>query len=121
MGSLLNPVITIGPIVLGLGLIAAIVCITLYLTTPGPKKDASLARFVVLCLVVGVTSLVAGAVIGIAAFCSDPGSGNLCGLGGIFGAGPFVSGICIGWYAYTWLKATVARSKNPVADKELIQ
>jgi hypothetical protein len=26
--------------------------------------------------------------------------GNLCGLGGVFGSGPFLAGICLAVYAY---------------------
>jgi hypothetical protein len=104
MESLLNPAISIGPVVFGLGLLSAIACVVFFLVAPGPKPGASLMRFVVLSIAIGVAAFVAGSAIGIAAFCSDASSGNLCGLGGIFGVGPFVSGICIGGYAGVWLK-----------------
>lgn len=106
MGNLLNPAISVGPIILGLGLLLAIACIAIYLLAPGPKIGTSLLRFVVLALVVGIVAFVAGTVIGIAAFCSTADSGNLCGLGGVFGVGPILSGICIGGYACLWLKGT---------------
>ena len=108
MGNLLNPAITIGPIVLGLGLLLAIVCIAIYLVAPGPKTRISLLRFVVLVLAVGIAAFVAGTAIGIAAFCSSASSGNLCGLGGVFGVGPLLSGTSIGGYACLWLKGTRA-------------
>lgn len=108
MGNLLNPVISIGPIIFGLGLLSALVCVVVFLITPGPKTGTSLLRFVVLSIAIGVAAFVAGSAIGIAAFCSDASSGNLCGLGGVFGVGPLVAGICIGGYAYFWLKGTRA-------------
>lgn len=107
MGNLLNPAISIGPIVLGLGLLLAIACIAIYLVTPGRRKiGTSLLRFVVLVVAIGVAAFVAGTAIGIAAFCSTASSGSLCGLGGVFGIGPLLSGICIGGYTYLWLKGT---------------
>lgn len=108
MGNLLNPTISIGPIVLGLGLLLAIACIAIYLVVPGPKTGTSLLRFVVRALAIGIAAFIAGTVIGIAAFCSSASSGNLCGLGGVFGVGPLLSGISIGGYACLWLKGTRA-------------
>lgn len=106
MEDLLTPAIFVGPIVFGLGLLLAIACIAIYLFTPGPKTGTSLLRFVVLVLAIGIATFVAGTAIGIAAFFSTASSGNLCGLGGVFGVGPLLSGICIGGYAYFWLKGT---------------
>lgn len=104
MGTLLNPVISVGPVVLGLGLLVAGVCIAIRLLVPGPKVGASVPRFVLRALAVAVTAFIAGAVVGVVAFCSSPSSGNLCGLGGIFGIGPLLSGVCVGLYALAWLK-----------------
>jgi hypothetical protein len=106
MRDLLNPAISVGPVILGLGLLSAIVCIAIYLFAPGPKAGALLLRFVVVVLVVGIVAFVAGTAIGIAAFCSTADSGNLCGLGGVFGLGPLLSGLCVGVYAPFWLKRT---------------
>jgi hypothetical protein len=106
MADLLNPAISAGPIVLELGLLVAVACSSIYLFTPGPKTGTHFPRFVVVVAAIGVAAFVAGAALGIAAFCSFAGSGNLCGLGGVFGVGPLVSGICIGGYAYLWLKGT---------------
>lgn len=36
----------------------------------------------------------------LAVFCSSDKMGNLCGLGGVFGARPFLAGICLAIYAY---------------------
>ncbi len=106
MGNLLTPAITIGPFVLGFAVLFAVVCIAVRLCTLAPNSGTSVLRFAVLAGLIGIAGFIGGAVIGIAAFCSFASSGNLCGLGGIFGVGPFVSGICIAWYSYTWLKAT---------------
>jgi hypothetical protein len=100
----LNQVVSVGPIVLGLGLLLAGVCIAIHLLAPGPKVGVSPPGFVLRALAVGAATFIAGAVVGVAVFCSSASSGNLCGLGGIFGTGPLVSGVCVGWYALVWLK-----------------
>jgi len=104
MGALLNQVISVGPIILGLGLLLAGVCIVVHLLAPGRGVDASLLRFILRTLALGIATFIAGAAVGIAVFCSSASSGNLCGLGGIFGIGPLLSGVCVGWYALAWLK-----------------
>jgi hypothetical protein len=103
MGNLLNPVISIGPVVLVLGLLSALACLLFCSFAAEPRKDASRLRYVLVVLAIGVVAFVAGTALGIAAFCSDPSSGNLCGLGGVFGVGPLLSGLCMGGYAYSWL------------------
>jgi hypothetical protein len=103
---MLNTAITIGPIVLCLGVLVAIACIVIFHREPGLKTGTPLLRFVVLAFVVGIVSFVAGTALGIEAFCSSESSGNLCGLGGVFGVGPFLSGISVGGYACLWLKGT---------------
>jgi hypothetical protein len=102
MVALLNHVISVGPVVLGL--LVAGVCIAIHLLAPGPKVGASLLGFVLRALAVAAATFIAGSVIGVAVFCSSASSGNLCGLGGIFGIGPLLAGICVGWYALAWLK-----------------
>jgi len=110
MGALLNQAISVGPIVLGLGLLLAGVCIAIRLLAPGPKVGASLLGFLLRALAVGAATFIAGAVVGVAVFCSSASSGNLCGLGGILGTGPLLCGVCVGWYALVWLK----RSRHTV-------
>ncbi|MGH7669483.1 MAG: hypothetical protein ACRENQ_08295, partial [Gemmatimonadaceae bacterium] len=100
------PTISVGPIVLGLGVLAAIVCVAVYLIASAPNKGPPLLRFVLVLIAVGVAAYVAGTAIGIAVFCSTASSGNLCGLGGVFGVGPFLSGVCIAGYSYVWLRGT---------------
>jgi len=110
LGALLNQVISVGPIVLGLGLLLAGVCIVIRLLSPGPKVGASVPGFLLRALAVGAATFIAGAVAGVAVFCSSASSGNLCGLGGIFGTGPLLCGVSVGWYAVVWLK----RSRHTV-------
>ena len=104
MGAFLNQVISVGPIVLGLGLLLAGVSIAIHLLAPGRRVGASLPGFILRTLAVGIATFIAGAAVGIAVFCSSASSGNLCGLGGIFGIGPLLSGVCVGWYALAWLR-----------------
>jgi hypothetical protein len=86
--------------------LSAIACIAISLFAPGPRTGASLLRFVAVVLVIGIVAFVAGTAIGIAAFCSTADAGNLCGLGGVFGLGPLLSGLCVGVYAPLWLRRT---------------
>jgi hypothetical protein len=111
MSDLLNPAISVGPIIFLAGLFLAAACIAIRLFTPGPKRGTSLSRFALRVLVVGFVAFFIGAAVGIALFCSSASSGNLCGLGGIFGTGPFLCGVCVGGYAVWWLK----RSRNAAA------
>jgi hypothetical protein len=104
MGVLLNPMISIGPIVFGLGLLFAFVCLVIQLLGPASTKKISRLRYAWGVLVTGVVAFMAGSALGIAAFCADASSGNLCGLGGVFGVGPIFSGIFMGRYAYLWLR-----------------
>jgi hypothetical protein len=104
MENLLNSAITVGPIVLGLGLLLAAGCGLAYLVAPGPKAGTVLLRFVLLTAAIGIAAFVAGTGVGIAVFCALPASGNLCGLGGVFGIGPILSGLAMGGYACIWLK-----------------
>jgi hypothetical protein len=108
MGSWLNPAISVGPVVFLVGLIVAAVCIAIRLSTSGPKRGVSVPRFALSALVVGLVAFVVGSAVGIELFCSGASSGNLCGLGGLFGTGPLLCGVCVGGYAVWWLK----RSRN---------
>jgi hypothetical protein len=112
MENLLTPAITIGPVVLGLGLLCTVACIVAYLLRPRAKADAVLLRFVVLAVAIGVGAFVAGSAIGIAAFCASADSGNLCGLGGVFGMGPLLSGLAMGGYAWSWFRGAMSRSRD---------
>ena len=89
-----------------LGLLMALACCAIYLSTSKPEKGALLLRYALVLVAIGTAAFIAGAAIGIAAFCSTESSGNLCGLGGVFGVGPFLSGISMGGYGYFWLRGT---------------
>lgn len=106
MGNFLNPVVSAGPIVFVIGVVFALACLVIHSLGAAPKKDISRLRYVLNVLATGVAAFVAGSVLGIAAFCADASSGNLCGLGGVFGVGPLFSGLCISGYAYFWLRGT---------------
>ena len=103
MESLLNGVIYIGPLVFLFGLLVAITCFALQLSGPGRsqvlRRALSTAGF-------GVAGFIVGTGLGMAFFCSTPSAGNLCGLGGVFGAGPIAAGLCMGGYAILTFKAT---------------
>lgn len=104
MANLLDSAITIGPSVLGLGLLLAAGCGLVYLLAPGPKAGTVLLRFALLTGAIGIAAFMVGTGIGIAAFCASEASGNLCGLGGVFGTGPALAGLAIGGYACIWLR-----------------
>lgn len=102
MGSLLNAVIYIGPIVFLLALLAAITCLTLQLFGPGKLL---VVRRALVTAGLGIAGFVVGTGVGIAFFCSTQSTGNLCGLGGVFGTGPFAAGLCMASYAIRMLRA----------------
>jgi len=102
MESLLNAVIYIGPLVFLLGLLAAITCFALQLSGPGKSQ---VLRRALLTAGIGVAGYIVGTGLGIAFFCSTASGGNLCGLGGVFGTGPFTAGLCMGGYAILTLRA----------------
>lgn len=106
MERLLNPAIVVGPVALSLGLLVALACCVIYLSTARSRKSASVLRYILVAVALGAVAFVTGTALGIAAFCSSGNSGNLCGLGGVFGVGPLLSGICIGGYGYFWLRGT---------------
>lgn len=106
MGSWLNPAISVGPVVFLAGLIVAVFCIVIGLVAPGPKRGVSLPRFALRALVVGLVAFFIGSAVGIALFCASASSGNLCGLGGLFGTGPLLCGVCVGGYAVWWLRGS---------------
>jgi hypothetical protein len=98
---------SIGPLTL---LTALVVMIYVYIRyrLRAPERAPSVVRYVGVALLVGVLAYVAGAAVGIYAACSLPNPGNLCGLYGVFGIGPLLSGIAIVVYAGFWAK----RAKN---------
>jgi len=55
----------------------------------------ALLGLLALVLVAGFVASVAGTFAGIEVMCSSDDAGNLCGLWGVFGAGPLVAGIAL--------------------------
>lgn len=100
MAYVLNLLIRIGPMVLLLGLIASIALAMFGLARRGDDKTRWLVRYVLGSVVIGIAALFAGTALGIAVFCSSEKMGNLCGLGGVFGSGPFLAGISLAIHAY---------------------
>ena len=91
--------ISIGPLVLLASLVAMIF---LYAKVPASDRTSSILGYLGAALIVGVLAYLAGAAIGIYAACSSSSSGNLCGLYGVFGIGPLLSGVAIFVYALFW-------------------
>lgn len=95
MELLLNALIWIGPITLLAGFLAALIFYVSAHATVG-----SFISYIWGIGLVGVGAFVLGTALGIGIFCAPTDAGNLCGLGGIFGFGPFVTGLTIGAYSY---------------------
>jgi hypothetical protein len=102
MESFLNTAIHVGPSVFLLGLLIATACIALQLFRPGRLR---VLRCALVTAALGGAAFIIGTGLGIAAFCSTTRAGNLCGLGGVFGTGPFAAGLCIGCYSIFTLRA----------------
>ena len=102
MAALLNAMIYIGPVALLLGFLAALFCFALQIAGPGRSL---VLRRVLVAVGLGIAGFVVGTGLGIAAFCSTESTGNLCGLGGVFGTGPLAAGLCMGIYAILTLRA----------------
>lgn len=100
MADVFNLLIKIGPVVLLLGLIVSIALTMFGFTRQGDNKARWLGRYVLTSAAIGIVALFVGAALGIAVFCSAEKMGNLCGLGGIFGSGPLLTGISLAIYAY---------------------
>jgi hypothetical protein len=105
MESLIRAVMTLGPPVFGLALILLPVFYLSWRSAPDPKKSLSLQRYLLLSLGAGVLAFMAGMAAGIFIFCSVEKAGNLCGLVGVFGLGPLLSGIVVAGVAYVLTRA----------------
>ena len=68
-------------------------------------------RHILFAWAIGLIAFVPGCAIGIGAFCFAPDAGNLCGLGGVFGTGPF--GFAGGALAYVVMRRRSSRSRLP--------
>ena len=100
----MNTVLSIAPIALLAALVAVPIYYVIYRYAPDPKKEVSVVRYVLVSLAVGAVAYVIGTILGIAAACSPPNAGNLCGLVGVFGVGPLLAAAAILMYAHFWAK-----------------
>lgn len=94
-----NTIIAIGPLVLLAALLSVPIYYLIYRYAPQPKKDVSLMRYVFISLSVAALAYVIGAGVGIEAGCSSASAGNLCGLVGVLGVGPFLAAAAVFLYA----------------------
>lgn len=99
MADVLNLLIKVGPVVLLLGLIAAMALAVFGCARLEGGRARWLGRYALGSIGVGVAALFVGAALGIAVFCSSEKMGNLCGLGGVFGSGPLLAGIALAVHA----------------------
>jgi len=99
VADVFNLLIKIGPVVLLLGLIVSIALAVFGCARQGDDKARWLGRYVLGSGVIGIAALFAGTALGIAVFCSSEKMGNLCGLGGVFGSGPLLTGIALAIHA----------------------
>lgn len=100
----MNAILSIGPIALLAALIAVPVYYAIYRYAPDPKKEVSALRYVLGALAAGAAGYVIGTIVGIAVACSSEAAGNLCGLAGVFGAGPLLAAAAILLYAHLWAR-----------------
>ena len=81
--------------------LGAVAVVVLYVRNRGrlsPESVPSVARYFGIGVVVAILGYVAGTAIGIFGACFSENTGNLCGLYGVFGVGPLVSGISLFLY-----------------------
>lgn len=107
MATFLTAVIYVGPAVLLLGLLVVTVCLVLALRHPERSRVLHMA---LVSAGLGLAGFLVGTMVGIAFFCSTASTGNLCGLGGVFGTGPFAAGLCMSVYA---IRRTMVRRVAP--------
>ena len=100
MTTALYNLIYVGPGMMLAGIVAALAFYIAHAQAPHPKAHLSLPRYLLSSLVLGVAAFVAGSMIGIAAACMPADAGNLCGLVGVFGAGPLLCGLALIVFGY---------------------
>lgn len=104
MNALFNVLLSAGPMVLLAALVAVPVYYMIYRHAPTPQRPSSLAQYLLACLGVGALAYGTGTMIGIFVICSFREAGNLCGLAGVFGVGPLLSGVAVWVYAHLWTR-----------------
>ena len=101
----MNAVVSVGPMALLAALIAVPIYYLIYRYAPQPKRDASVVRYLLLALAVGVAAYVIGTIAGVAVACGSEEAGNLCGFAGIFGVGPLLAAAAVLTYAHLWARS----------------
>ncbi len=104
MGALQSGLMLIGPLALIASFAVALIYYLSYRDAPEPKRHPSVAAFIAVALGLGAAAYLIGTTLGISAACSSVDAGNLCGLVGVFGAGPLLSAVAIILYAHSWAK-----------------
>jgi hypothetical protein len=94
----------LGPLVMLGGAVAIIVFYLVYRRAPEPKQQPSIGRYFLGAIMFGVVGYVIGTALGIGAACFAVDAGNLCGLIGVFGVGPLLSGSAMFVYGLRWMK-----------------
>lgn len=102
MESQMGTAFLVGLTMFAIGLVGSLVSLALLLSSPG--KPRAISR-VLIALGLGLGGFLVGTWLGIEYFCSPSNAGNLCGLGGFFGTGPFLSGLGLILGAVLMLKA----------------
>lgn len=100
--------ILVGPVAFLAALLAVPVVYLAWRPRPASRKRAAFLRYLLRAAGAGAAGYLAGAAAGILVACRPEDAGNLCGLAGVFGAGPLLSAVAIGVYCYKW--AVNARS-----------
>jgi hypothetical protein len=104
MKSALGVLMFIGPLALIGAFAAALIYYLSYRDAGEPTRHRSVVRYVLVVFGLGVAAYLIGTIVGVAAACSSENAGNLCGLVGVFGAGPLLSAVAILLYAHSWAK-----------------
>jgi hypothetical protein len=102
MDSAVGTLFSLAPLALLGAVVSVPVYYLVYRRAPEPKRPVSALGYVLVAFATGVGGYLAGTVLGIVVACSGGGAGNLCGLAGVFGAGPLVGGAAVVAYAHAW-------------------
>jgi hypothetical protein len=97
-----DAILKLGPMVLLAGSVAMIVLYFSSRKASLSNRTPSFAAYIGVALFVGILAYAAGTATGIYMACSSADPGNLCGLYGVFGVGPMLSGLALFIYALFW-------------------
>ncbi|HET7126421.1 MAG TPA: hypothetical protein VFI26_04945 [Lysobacter sp.] len=102
MESQMGTAFYVGLTVFAISLVGSLVSLALLLSSPGKARVPSR---LLIAAGLGLGGFLVGTWLGIEYFCSPGNAGNLCGLGGFLGTGPFLSGLGLIIGAVLMLKA----------------